>query len=125
MAYLEAFHTASLSFRWDRMQKLKERWGINSNKQLTIIFIVFAITGSSAAKLAEPLTSLLGLTAENTPWMLYWIIRIALVFPLYQVLLLFFGFVFGQIEFFWAFEKKMLSRMGIQFSDDSEAETSV
>ena len=106
------------------MQKLKERWGIDSNKQLTIIFIVFAITGSCAAKLAGPVISALGLTTDNMPWLLYWVIRIALVFPLYQVLLVFFGFVFGQFEFFWAFEKKMLSRMGIQFADDSDAEGS-
>ena len=104
------------------MQKLKERWGVDSNRQLTIIFVVFAITGSCAAKLAAPATSLLGLTADNTPWFIYWTIRIALVFPLYQVLLLFFGFVFGQIEFFWAFEKKMLARLGIRFDDDSDPE---
>ena len=107
------------------MQKLKERWGVSSNKQLTMIFIVFAITGSSAAKLAEPLTTLLGLSTDNTPWLLYWMIRIALVFPLYQVLLLCFGFIFGQIDFFWAFEKKMLARMGIRFADDSDPEPSV
>ena len=63
------------------MQKLKDRWGISSNKQLTIIFIVFAITGSCAAKLAAPATALIGLTTENTPLLLYWVVRIALVFP--------------------------------------------
>ncbi|HAV54440.1 MAG TPA: diacylglyceryl transferase, partial [Aequorivita sp.] len=38
------------------MKKLKERWNIETNGQLFIIFLVFAITGSSAAKLAAPLT---------------------------------------------------------------------
>ena len=41
------------------MQKLKKRWGIETNTQLVIIFVVFAITGSSAAKLASPLTGFL------------------------------------------------------------------
>jgi len=30
------------------MEKLKEKWGITNNFQLIIIFIVFAITGSSS-----------------------------------------------------------------------------
>ena len=94
------------------MKKLKDRWGISSNWQLFIILLVFAITGSSAAKLAAPVVSLLGITQETTHWSLYWAARIFLIFPIYQVLLVSFGWIFGQFDFFWAFEKKMLSRMG-------------
>ncbi|MEL0308655.1 MAG: DUF6787 family protein, partial [Flavobacteriaceae bacterium] len=43
----------------------------------------------------------------------YWPLRIILIFPLYQVLLVLFGWIFGQFKFFWAFEKKMLKRLGI------------
>ncbi|MDX1761867.1 MAG: DUF6787 family protein, partial [Christiangramia sp.] len=91
----------------------KDRWGIDSNSQLFVIFLVFAITGSSAAKLASPLVGFLGITQENSHWALYWAARIFLIFPIYQVLLVSFGWVFGQFKFFWAFEKKMLSRMGL------------
>ncbi|MCM8570243.1 diacylglyceryl transferase [Gramella jeungdoensis] len=94
------------------MKKLKNRWGIDSNWQLFIIFLVFAITGSSAAKLASPLCESLGITQESTHWSLYWFARIFLIFPIYQVLLVTFGWIFGQFQFFWAFEKKMLSRIG-------------
>ncbi len=97
------------------MQRLKERWGIQSNVQLVMIFVVFAVTGSSAAKLAEPVTNYLGITLENVNAWIYWPIRILLIFPIYQVLLVFFGFIFGQFRFFWNFEKKMLSRMGFGF----------
>ena len=38
------------------MEKLKKRWGIDSNFQIAIIFLVFALTGSASAKLAVPLT---------------------------------------------------------------------
>ena len=38
------------------MKKLKERWGITSNFQIIIIFIVFAITGSTSAYISGPLT---------------------------------------------------------------------
>ncbi|WP_081211654.1 DUF6787 family protein [Salegentibacter sediminis] len=94
------------------MNKLKKRWGINSNWQILIIFIVFAITGSSATKLAGPVTDFIGLSSETTPWAIYWGVRILLIFPIYQILLVGFGWLFGQFEFFWAFEKKMLSRLG-------------
>ncbi|WP_350291775.1 DUF6787 family protein [uncultured Croceitalea sp.] len=95
------------------MEKLKQRWGIESNFQIVIIFIVFAITGSVSAKLAAPLTELIGITKENVSGWIYWPIRILLIFPLYQVLLVFFGWLFGQHKFFWAFEKKMLRRLGL------------
>ncbi len=105
------------------MQRLKARWGIHSNFQLVMILVVFAVTGSSAAKLASPLTTFLGVNAESTsPW-IYWPIRIFLIFPIYQVLLVFFGFIFGQFRFFWNFEKKMLSRMGLGFLFNKKNET--
>ena len=97
------------------MKHLKKRWGINSNFQLVMILVVFAVTGSSAAKLATPFTSILGITEDNFSAWVYWPARIFLIFPIYQVLLLVFGFIFGQFKFFWDFEKKMLKKMGLNF----------
>ena len=105
------------------MQRLKKRWGIHSNFQLVMILIVFAVTGSSAAKLATPLTNYLGIIPEHfSPW-IFWPARILLIFPIYQVLLVFFGFIFGQFQFFWNFEKKMLNRMGLGFLFTSKNES--
>ncbi len=97
------------------MEKLKARWGITSNFQIVIIFIVFAITGSVSAKVAGPVTEWIGMTQENTNGWIYWPVRILLIFPIYQVLLVFFGWLFGQFTFFWNFEKKMLKRIGLGF----------
>lgn len=97
------------------MERLKQRWGISSNFQLIVIFIVFAITGSTAAKIAGPFTALVGITKENVGAWLYWVLRILLIFPIYQVLLVAFGWLFGQFQFFWNFEKKFLSRIGFAF----------
>lgn len=94
------------------MNKLKKRWGIESNLQIILILIVFAITGSTSAKLAGPLCDLLGIHQETSSWFWYWLARIVLIFPIYQVLLVFFGWLFGQFQFFWEFEKKMLGRLG-------------
>jgi len=97
------------------MEKLKQRWGIESNFQIIVIFVVFAVTGSAATKLASPVTELIGLDKETTNAWFYWIIRILLIFPIYQVLLVAFGWLFGQFKFFWNFEKKMLRRLGLGF----------
>ena len=96
------------------MSDLKKRWGIESNFQLTIIFIVFAITGSASAWLSKPFCYWLGITKSDLG---YWFtpVRLLLIFPIYQVLLVLIGFIFGQFQFFWAFEKKMLKRMGFGF----------
>ena len=99
------------------MNKLKEKWGVTSNIQLTIIFIVFAITGSSAAFLAKPFTNLVGISKENFGYF-YLPIRLTVIFPIYQVLLVIIGTFFGQFTFFWNFEKKMLHRMKLSFVAD-------
>jgi hypothetical protein len=97
------------------MRKLKERWNVTSNWQLTIIFIVFAITGFSSLQLAKPFLSIIGIPETFQPHWLYRILRLVLIFPIYQVLLVLFGFIFGQFTFFWEFEKKMLDRMKLGF----------
>lgn len=91
---------------------LETRWSVNYRWELIAIFMVFAITGSTAARVSDPILSFLGLAKENTNGWIYWPIRILIVFPIYQVLLLIVGWLFGQFKFFWSFEKKMLSRMG-------------
>lgn len=96
------------------MKGLKERWKVESNFQLTIIFIVFAITGSASAWISKPVCIWLGILKEDfgfwhTP------VRLLIVLPLYQILLVIIGFLFGQFKFFWAFEKKMLRKMGLGF----------
>ena len=99
------------------MDNFKKKWGIVSNFQLTIILLVFAITGSSSVKIANPLIEFIGISPDKVYWLLYWTLHILITFGLYQVLLLIFGTLFGQFKFFWEFEKKMLSRFGIKFED--------
>ncbi len=99
------------------MKKLKETWGITSDFQLIVIFIVFAITGSLSAFLSKPFTNYIGLTDENLGYF-YLPVRLIAIFPIYQVLLVLTGFVFGQFTFFWWFEKKMLRSMKMGFIAD-------
>jgi hypothetical protein len=97
------------------MSSFKERWNIKSNWQVFVILVVFAITGSSAAYLSKPILSLFGIIKGSVSNWLYYPLYILLIFPVYQILLVSFGFLFGQFTFFWAFEKKMLKSMGLGF----------
>ena len=100
------------------MNKLKERWNIDNNLQLIKILMVFAITGFSSLQLAKPFLNLIGIPETFEPHWLYRVLRLLLIFPIYQVLLVFVGFVFGEFKFFWEFEKKMLYRMKLDFIAD-------
>ncbi|MFL1895583.1 DUF6787 family protein [Aquimarina sp. 2-A2] len=93
-------------------EKLEQKWKVTYRWELIAIFIAFAITGSTSAKISDPVLSILGLTRETTLGYIYWPLRIILIFPIYQVLLVIVGWLFGQFSFFWEFEKKMLSRLG-------------
>lgn len=100
------------------MKKLKERWGISSGFQVMLIILVFGLTGSSSVYVAKPILEWAGFARMNfSPdfwWggFTYYFLRIILIFPVYQVLLVAYGWLFGQFKFFWAFEKTMLGRFG-------------
>ena len=93
------------------MAGFKERWNIQSNWQLFIIIVVFAVTGSTAAYCSKPILALLGIIKYEVSHWLYYPLYIILIFPVYQVLLVSFGFLFGQFQFFWAFEKRFFKRI--------------
>jgi len=96
------------------LEKLKERWGIEHNWQIAVIFFVFAITGSTASYIGKPILNSLNITPESFTTLGYWVVRIILLFIVYQFMLVFFGWLFGQHKFFWNFEKKMLIRLGLK-----------
>lgn len=97
------------------MNKLKERWNIQSNFQFFIILLVFAITGSTSALIAKPLLTLLGITKESVGLWFYYPLYIIIILPIYKILLLIIGTLAGQHYFFLNFIKRMLTRMGLGF----------
>ncbi len=101
-------------------KKLENKWQVTYRWELIAIFIVFAITGSTAARLSDPIMNFVHMEKATTNGFLYWFLRIVIVLPVYQIVLLIVGWLFGQFNFFWAFEKRMLSRMGFaRFFKDS------
>ncbi|MGL2967187.1 DUF6787 family protein [Flavobacterium sp. XGLA_31] len=106
------------------MANFKQRWNIKSNWQMVVIIVVFAVTGSSAAYLSKPILALFGIVKGSVSAWIYYPLYILLIFPVYQVLLVSYGFLFGQFTFFWAFEKKLLKscRLGFLFSKKENPE---
>jgi hypothetical protein len=89
-------------------KKLQARWNVTA-LQAVIILLVFACTGFTVLFLKEPILSLLGAGEERNFWHSFF--YYLLILPVYNVILLFYGFIFGQFRFFWEFEKRMFRRM--------------
>ncbi len=99
-------------------KKLENKWITTYRWEIITIFIVFALTGSSSVRIANPLLEYIGFVRTVFPdgffgGLLYWTVRIIIILPLYQILLIIFGALLGQFKFFWEFEKKMLRRMRV------------
>ncbi len=91
-------------------EKLKERWGLKSFWHVVLILFIFSITGITTLYVREFLFGILGITSE-TGTMIRVMAWLFVVFPSYQALFLLYGFVLGQFEFVWRFEKKSLARI--------------
>ena len=79
------------------MEKLMQRWELNSKWQVIVILIVFSITGYSSLLIAKPVLEFIGLNQATTnPW-IYRPLRILLIFPFYQVLIVFLWLVIWPI----------------------------
>ena len=96
------------------INKLESKWIVNQRWELIRIFIVFTLTGSSSVYVGRPFINLVGISTENLNPFIYWLLYIVISLIFYQILLVFWGWLLGQFDFFWAFEKKMLSRLGFK-----------
>jgi ABC-type multidrug transport system permease subunit len=81
-------------------------------KDLFLILCVFAVTGTSTAYISKVITGWAGFT-EATHWAWKLLLRLSVLIFGYQLILLCVAFLFGQFSFFWQFEKKLLTRLGI------------
>lgn len=91
------------------MEKLKQRWKLGSTFQVFVVLLVFACTGFTILFIKKPILHFLaGAEGDSTfASVLYYL----LILPLYNVILLCYGFLFGQFNFFWEFEKKFFNRI--------------
>src|SRR5690606_12961962 len=91
------------------IERLKDKWKLKSVGQVIIVLIVFACTGFTVLLIKKPLLTFLAGDQGNSTLasVLYYIF----ILPIYNVFLLGYGFVFGQFQFFWDFEKRSFRRL--------------
>ena len=95
------------------LEKLVNKFKANSIQHLFIIFIIFAISGSASLLISSPILIALGLDKLITFYPLYIFVRIILIIPIYQFILILIASLFGEFDYFWKFEKKFLQRLRI------------
>ena len=95
------------------IEKLVNKFKANSIRHLFIIFIIFAISGSGSLFISSPILVVLGLDKLITFYPLYIFVRIILIIPIYQFILIIIASLFGEFDYFWKFEKKFLQRLRI------------
>ena len=80
---------------------------------LFIIFIVFGLSGSFSLWISSPILAALDLKDLLNNYPLYILFRVLIIIPIYQLILIVIGTLFGEFEYFWKFEKKILKRIKI------------
>jgi hypothetical protein len=87
------------------IEKLKNRWNVKSGVQVLLILIVFTCTGSTIVVLKH----LIGISNDSSSS--HRVLFYLAVLPIYNIMLLAYGFLFGQFNFFLDFEKKFFKRI--------------
>jgi len=92
------------------LNRLQTKWNLKSLTQVILILIVFALTGFTILFIKKPIFDFLGVSMERGG---FWktVLYLLLVLPLYQIILLMWGFVFGQFSFFWEKETQFFRRI--------------
>ena len=91
------------------IQKLMHRWKLESAFQVIVVLVVFACTGFTVLFIKKPILHFLA--GEQGDTVTASVIYYLLILPLYNVILLAYGFLFGQFNFFWEFEKRFFNRI--------------
>ncbi|WP_258105441.1 DUF6787 family protein [Marinoscillum sp. MHG1-6] len=100
------------------IKKLQQRWNLKNTTQVILVLVVFACTGFTVMFLKKPIVDLFTSDSDQNFW--FSVIYYLLILPVYNVVLLFYGLIFGQFRFFWEFEKKMFSRFKRKQNDPEQ-----
>lgn len=85
------------------------RWKLESAFQVIVVLVVFACTGFTVLFIKKPILHFLA--GEQGDTVTASVVYYLLILPLYNVILLAYGFLFGQFNFFWEFEKRFFNRI--------------
>ena len=97
------------------LKRLKKKWKVGGT-QLFLILCVFAITGTTTAFITKQITTWLDLESSSA-W--FWILKISVLLFGYWALILLISIPFGQFQFFWKYEKKILQRLRLMKPEEA------
>jgi len=81
------------------VEKMKAKWGVGP-WGVAMILLTFTLTGLTVVRLKGPILGLI--LPEDAPGWQKWGLYLLIIFPLYQVILLAYGTLLGQFNFFWS-----------------------
>lgn len=76
---------------------LKTRWGV-TGWGVVAILLSFSLAGMSVLKIGKPIMH--AILPDDAPRWLYWTVKILVIIPVYEVLLMIWGTLLGQGRFF-------------------------
>ena len=79
--------------------RMKERWGVGF-WGLVAILLAFSLAGMTTLQLKGPVMGFI--MPATAPGWLQWAVYLVVMLPVYQVLLLAYGTLLGQFDFFWS-----------------------
>ena len=84
-------------------------FGANSKFHLFKIFVIFGLAGSLSVILSDPLLDLVSIEKYISNNIFYWVVRLILIFPIYQFVLIAVALVFGEFSYFKKFFIKFIN----------------
>ena len=86
------------------INRLKEKWKVKNSSQFALILITFALTGSTVIIIKKPIVDYFTIDGEKST--IFTIIYLICILPIYNIILLFYGSLLGQFNFFFEELKK-------------------
>lgn len=93
-------------------EKLSKKWGVTPRKAV-LIFTIFGMTGTTLMFIKLPI---LNFISGGEPGIYLYFLYYIIIFPVFNLILLVYGFIFGEFQFFWNYEKRMFTKIGRFFS---------
>ena len=96
-------------YKMNWVKKLQNKWELHTIGQVIMVLIVFSCTGFSVLFIREPILYLFTNGSNEREWW-HMALYILVILPIYNIILLVYGFIFGQFPFFWKYEQRMIRR---------------
>ena len=74
---------------------------------------MFGLSGTFSLWISSPILPALDLKDMLNNYTLYILFKVLIIIPIYQLILIVIATLFGEFEYFWKFEKKILKRIKI------------